>query len=99
LPLVPAGSWVKTLGCRASCGTDPAADDGEEVAASGFGKAAVALGEVGADREGCAVELVGKKADAAIKVGGQLEDFVGEAEGLSVDEEVLELKRHGKALR
>jgi hypothetical protein len=76
-----------------------AAGDGEEVAAVGFGKATVPLGKVGADREGCAVELVGKKADAAIKVGGQLEDFVGEAEGLSVDEEVLELKRHGKALR
>jgi len=44
-----------------------AAGDREEVAAVGFGKAAVALGEVGADREGCAVELVSEEAKAAIE--------------------------------
>jgi len=72
-----------------------AAGDREEVAAVGFGKAAVALGEVGADREGCAVELVSEEAKAAIEAGSELADLVGEVEGFLIDEEILELERHG----
>lgn len=63
-----------------------AAGDGEEVAAVGFGKATVPLGEIGADGERGSVELVGKKAEAAIEAGSELADFVGEVEGFLVDE-------------
>lgn len=72
-----------------------AAGDREEVAAIGFGKATVPLGEVGADGERRPVELVGEKAKAAIKAGSELADFVSEVEGFLVDEQVLEKKRHG----
>jgi len=71
------------------------AGDGEEVAAVGFGKATVPLGKVGADGEGGAVELVGEKAEAAIEAGSELADVVGEVEGFLIDEEILELERHG----
>jgi hypothetical protein len=57
------------------------------------------FGKVSAERKRRTVELVGDEADAAIEAGGERANFVGEVEGLSVDEEVLELKRHGKALR
>ena len=72
-----------------------AAGDGEEVPAVGLGKATVPLGKVGADGEGGSVELVGKKAEAAIEAGSELADVVGEVEGFLIDEEILELERHG----
>ena len=72
-----------------------ASGDREEVAAVGLREAAVALGEVGADREGCAVELVSEEAKAAIEAGSELADLVGEVERFLIDEEILELERHG----
>ncbi len=70
------------------------ASDREEAAAIGFGEATVALSKVGADREGCAIELVHQKSLAAIEAVAKLAHFVGEVDRFLVDEEILELKSH-----
>lgn len=63
-----------------------AAGDGEEVAAVGLREATVAFGKVGTDGERRPIELVGKKAEAAVEAGSELADFVGKVEGFLVDE-------------
>ena len=66
----------------------------EEVLAIGLGESAIALGNVGGDREGGAVELVDQKAVAARELLSRSTDFVGEVEGLLVDQQLFELERH-----
>ena len=52
--------------------------DAEEVLAVRYGEAAVAFGDVGGDREGSAVQLVGKKAVTAGERFGSRTDLVCE---------------------
>jgi hypothetical protein len=74
---------------------DRAARDREEVFAVGRGEAAVALGEIGGDRESGAVELVGEEVEAAREGLSQGGDVVGEGDGALVDVELLEHEGHG----
>ena len=46
------------------------AGDAEEVAAVGFPEATVAVGDVGRNREACAVELINEEAVAALELLG-----------------------------
>ena len=66
----------------------------EEVLAIGLGESAIALGNVGGDREGGAVELVNEKTVTTVELLGGRTNCVGKAQGLLVDQQLLELERH-----
>ena len=73
---------------------DRATSDDEEVLAVGFGEATVALGNIGGDGKGCAVQLVNQKSVAAGELLGGRTNFVGKVQGLLVDQQLFELERH-----
>ena len=70
--------------------------DREEVLAIGRRESAVALGEIGGNGDGGAVQLIGEEAVAARKVLGGGENLVGEVDGLLVKLEVLDGERHAR---
>ncbi len=75
------------------------ASNDEEVLAIGFGESAIALGDVGGDREGGTVELVDQKSVATGELFGGRTDLVGKVDGLLVDQQLFELERHSAAPR
>ena len=70
--------------------------DAEGVLPIGLREAAVALGDVGGDGQGGAVELVGQEEVPAGEALGQRADGVGEGDGLLVNLELLEGEGHGR---
>lgn len=67
--------------------------DPEEVPPIGLGKPAIALGDVGGDRERRPVQLVRQKAVSARELVGQCANMIGEVNGLLVDEQFFETER------
>ncbi len=76
----------------------PASDD-EEVPPVGFGEAAIAFGEIGGDREGSTIQLVGQEPITVRKLLRVAADGVGEIDALLVDLKLFEAERHFAAPR
>jgi hypothetical protein len=52
------------------------------------------FGEIGGDRNRCAVQLVGKEAVAVRESLGDVKNPVSEVHGLLIDDEFFECERH-----
>jgi hypothetical protein len=74
------------------------ARDPEEVSPICLCGAAISSGDVGRDRASGPIQLVKKKAVTTLEPLGMGADLVREVDGLLVDQEFLEVERHGALL-
>jgi hypothetical protein len=75
------------------------ARDAEEITTIGFGKAAVAFGDIGRDRERRTVPLIRQEAITAGEGLCATANFVGEIDCLLIDEQFFEAERHDQLFR